>query len=160
MGKIYLYELRRLVWNRVFLGLAAVVLGYGWVTLTGEILLGVENTAPFSPVSFGAYCQRLGPVILVGELFFLSFLVRGRGCREIVAATPVDGGRLLAVRLGAAVTGTLLLWGLGAGVALGFYAAVFQWTGFGLLVVPWAMAAGGWGAAGAAIGWMLRGMVS
>ena len=55
MVKIFYYELRRLLGNRFTVGLLLVALLYGYWTMRGEILLGIANTAPFSPWSFGAY---------------------------------------------------------------------------------------------------------
>ncbi len=134
--KIFRYELRRLLWNRVFLGLLLILLAYGWLTLIGEILLGVANTAPFSPWSFGSYCGKLLPVICAGELFFLTFFTGTRECRVLADASPVDPGRYAAVRLGAVLAGTLLLSVCGAALALGFYGAVFGWMGFASLAAP------------------------
>ena len=55
MKRIYLYELKRLLWNKFFIGLLLVTLFYGGQVLQNETLLGVADTAPFSPWSFGAY---------------------------------------------------------------------------------------------------------
>ena len=78
MHKIFHYELRRLLWNKFFFGLLAVTLFYAYQVFTGEIILGVAHTAPFSPWSFGCYLSRLLPLLWVGELFFLSFFTAGR----------------------------------------------------------------------------------
>lgn len=136
MCKIFRYELGRLLWNRVFLGILAVLLAYGWQTLTGETLLGTANTAPFSPWSFGSYCAGILPVICAGELFFLTFFTSARECRALAEASPVDPGGYAAVRLGAVLAGTLLLSACGVFMALGFYGAVFGWTGFAPLLLP------------------------
>ena len=47
MNKIFRYELRRLLWNKLFFGILLVSLGYGWLTLTGSVVRGVAHTAPF-----------------------------------------------------------------------------------------------------------------
>ena len=73
MSKIIIYELRRLLWNKVFFGILVICLGFGFSLLQGEIIMGVSNTAPFSPWSFGSYLSQLIPVICLGELFFLTF---------------------------------------------------------------------------------------
>ena len=75
MHKIFHYELKRLLWNKFFFGLLVVTLFYAYQVFTGEIILGVAHTAPFSPWSFGCYLSRLLPLLWVGELFFLSFFV-------------------------------------------------------------------------------------
>ena len=65
MHKIFHYELRRLLWNKFFFGLLAVTLFYAYQVFTGEIILGVAHTAPFSPWSFGCYLSRLLPPMLL-----------------------------------------------------------------------------------------------
>ena len=47
MRKILIYELKRLLWNRFFLGILLVLLFAGWQVLSGVTLLGVAHTAPF-----------------------------------------------------------------------------------------------------------------
>lgn len=91
MHKIFHYELKRLLWNKFFFGLLVVTLFYAYQVFTGEIILGVAHTAPFSPWSFGCYLSRLLPLLWVGELFFLSFFTAGRERRVAVltGATPV-----------------------------------------------------------------------
>ena len=71
MVKIFYYELRRLLGNRFTVGLLLVALLYGYWTMRGEILLGIANTAPFSPWSFGAYLAEMMPLLLVALLLSL-----------------------------------------------------------------------------------------
>ena len=55
MRKIFLYECKRLLWNKFFAGLVLVLLFYGWQVLRRVTILGVSHTAPFSPWSFGDF---------------------------------------------------------------------------------------------------------
>ena len=91
MVKIFYYELRRLLGNRFTVGLLLVALLYGYWTMRGEILLGIANTAPFSPWSFGAYLAEMMPLLLVALLCFLSILTSDTGKRVevLIAATPL-----------------------------------------------------------------------
>lgn len=138
MGKIFRYELWRLLWNKIFLGILAVTLGWGWVLLRGEVILGVADTAPFSPWSFGYYLARLLPMLCLGELFFLGFFTSGqeRRVRVLTRAAPMDTWRYAAVRCAAVLAGTLLLCLSAAGLYAGFCAVLFGWRGFGSLLVP------------------------
>ena len=70
MRKVFVCELRRLLLNKFFFGILAAVLLYGWLLLSGEVILGVAYTAPFSPWSFGYYLARLLPLLWAGTLFF------------------------------------------------------------------------------------------
>lgn len=129
MTKIFRYELRRLLCNKFFLALTAVTLYFAWRTLTGETILGVSYTAPFSAWSFGAYLCSVLPLLLVSLLFFLTFLFSAQEARVRVLtdATPADPIRYLLTRLAALGTGVLLL-ALGV-AALG---CAFLWRLFGV----------------------------
>ena len=44
MRKIFLYECKRLLWNKFFAGLVLVLLFYGWQVLRRVTILGVSHT--------------------------------------------------------------------------------------------------------------------
>ena len=95
MIKIFRCECRRLLCNKFFIGLLAVLLFYAGQVFYAVALPGVAHTAPFSPWSFGAYLGRLLPLVWVGALFFLTFFTSARERRAAVltAATPAGLGR-------------------------------------------------------------------
>ena len=138
MGKIYRYELRRLLLNKFFIGILAVTLFYAYQVLTLETVRGVAHTAPFSAWSFGYYLARVLPLLCISELFFLTFFVSKSEKRVAVLteATPVDAQRYLLTRSLAALTGTALL--AGAVLALGvcFLYRLFGQQDYGALVLP------------------------
>ena len=78
MIKIFRCECRRLLCNKFFIGLLAVLLFYAGQVFYAVALPGVAHTAPFSPWSFGAYLGRLLPLVWVGALFFLTFFTSAR----------------------------------------------------------------------------------
>ena len=55
MRKIFLYECKRLLWNKFFAGLVLVLLFYGWQVLRRVTILGGSHTAPFSPGASGTF---------------------------------------------------------------------------------------------------------
>ena len=63
MIKIFRCECRRLLCNKFFIGLLAVLLFYAGQVFYAVALPGVAHTAPFSPWSFGAYLGRLLPLV-------------------------------------------------------------------------------------------------
>ena len=73
MRKIFLYECKRLLWNKFFFGILLILLLFGWQVLDQVTILGVAHTAPFSPWSFGDYLSRMLPLLWIGALFFLTF---------------------------------------------------------------------------------------
>ncbi|NLJ86477.1 MAG: hypothetical protein GX322_08550, partial [Firmicutes bacterium] len=48
MIKLFGYELRRLLFNKFFIGLLVITGLYSYQILSGDIIVGVANTAPFS----------------------------------------------------------------------------------------------------------------
>ena len=100
MRKIFLYECKRLLWNKFFAGLVLVLLFYGWQVLRRVTILGVSHTAPFSPWSFGDFLSRMLPLLWIGALFFLTFFTSekpdGQQCSQTrlpfcPAGTPWPG---------------------------------------------------------------------
>ena len=138
MNKIFRYELRRLLWNKLFFGILLVSLGYGWLTLTGPVIRGVAHTAPFSLWSFGYYLSQTLPLICLGELFFLAFFFskEERLLRPLTQATPVKWQRYIALRCGAVLTATAILCLCVAALAVGFFVSLFGWMIYGELILP------------------------
>ena len=138
MIKIFRCECRRLLCNKFFIGLLAVLLFYAGQVFYAVALPGVAHTAPFSPWSFGAYLGRLLPLVWVGALFFLTFFTSARERRAAVltAATPADPRRYALTRCAAALVGTALLCLAALALAAVCYARLFGWYGWGTLVLP------------------------
>lgn len=88
MIKIFRCECRRLLCNKFFIGLLAVLLFYAGQVFYAVALPGVAHTAPFSPWSFGAYLGRLLPLVWVGALFFLTFFTSARERRRRCSPPP------------------------------------------------------------------------
>ncbi len=138
MRKIFLYECKRLLWNKFFAGLLLVLLFYGWQVLRRVTILGVSHTAPFSPWSFGDFLSRMLPLLWIGALFFLTFFTSGKARRAAVLtdAAPLPPRRYALARCAAALTGTALLALACISEAACFYGIYFGWYGWSGLVFP------------------------
>lgn len=138
MLKIYGYECRRLMGNKFFVGLAAVILFYGALVLHSVTILGVSHTAPFSPWSFGDYLSRMLPLLWIGMLFFLSFFTgpKARRAAALTDAAPMLSGHYAFARCGATLTSCMLLTLLCLGEAVVFYDRMFSWYTWGNLLLP------------------------
>lgn len=55
MRKIFLYECKRLLWNKFFAGLVLVLLFYGWQVLRRVTILGCPTPPPFPPGASGTF---------------------------------------------------------------------------------------------------------
>ena len=110
MRKIFLYECKRLLWNKFFAGLVLVLLFYGWQVLRRVTILGVSHTAPFSPWSFGDFLSRMLPLLWIGALFFLTFFTSEKARRAAVLtdAAPLPPRRYALARCAAALTLSLI----------------------------------------------------
>ena len=138
MSKIVQYELKRLLWNKIFFGILVICLGFGLSLLLGEIIMGVSNTAPFSPWSFGSYLSQLIPIICLGELFFLTFFLsdKKRKVDIIIQSTPISPWRYALIRCGTVLAGTLLLAICVITLYLVSYTVLFGKFDYGALVFP------------------------
>lgn len=111
MTKIFRYELKKLLINRFFAALMIVTFCYGYMLLRGEVILGIANTAPFSPWSFGFYLSSLLPMLSAILLFFIAHLSsrQEKMTQPLTSATPVPPGCYRFVRCGAIFTGVFLM---------------------------------------------------
>lgn len=138
MNKIFLYECRRLLWNKFFFGILLILLLFGWQVLDQVTILGVAHTAPFSPWSFGDYLSRMLPLLWIGALFFLTFFTSEKAQRVTVLtdAAPVPPRSFAMIRGAAALAGTGLLALACLAEAAVFYAWYFDWYAWGELLLP------------------------
>lgn len=136
MIKIFLYECKRLVFNKFFFGILFVVLFYGWQVLDNTTIFGVSYTAPFSAWSFGDYLSRMLPLLWIGALFFLTFFTGPKAQRvaALTHATQMSPRRYAMARCSAAFLGTGLLALACLVEAAVFYASYFGWYGWGNLL--------------------------
>lgn len=138
MIKLFGYELRRLLFNKFFMGLLVITGLYSYQVLSGDIIVGVANTAPFSRWSYGAFLSAVLPLLLITLLFFTTFLYskKEKQVGAITFATPIDPLHYGFLRCLAMVTGFVVISGIAIGLSLIFYARVFHFTAFGDFLVP------------------------
>ena len=138
MTKIFSCECRRLLCNKFFIGLLAVLLFYAGQVFYLTVLPGVSHTAPFSPWSFGDYLSRMMPLLWIGMLFFLTFYTSPQARRTAILtdAAPMPPKQYVLVRCAAALTGGVLLSLLCMAEAAVFYGRMFRWYSWGSLLLP------------------------
>jgi len=136
--KIFKYELKRLIINKFFLILLAVTLIYSFMTLRGNIILGVAYTAPFSSWSYGAYLAGVLPLLLTAMLFFMTFLYSAseKPVKPLTFATPTDPGKYTLVKCAAMAAGYVIISLSVIALSLVFYGTVFRFYGFGAFLIP------------------------
>ncbi len=111
MFKIFYYEFKRFVINKLFLGLSIIQLIYAAILMNGEIIYGVANTAPFSPWSFGTYMGKLSPILLLSLLYLISslFSKKEQSVLHITNITVIDKGKYYLVRIIAIMISYIIL---------------------------------------------------
>ncbi len=138
MIKIFIYELKRLLLNKFFMGLLAITGVYSYQMLSGNIVRGIAYTAPFSAWSYGYYLAVVSPLLSIALLFFMTFLYSAKEKRVsvITQATPVNPRAYAAVRYAAMLVGFLVLVLMVVLISFYFYATVFRYTAFGAFLQP------------------------
>lgn len=128
MSKLLKYELRRMIGNQFFYCMAAVLLGYGWLLLSKDVIRGISNTAPFSEWSMGYYISHLAPIICLGELVMLLFYVSKQECMVQTIAFPTSFKKttFLVMRSCVILLAILILSIVVIGLGLGFCGIVFS----------------------------------
>lgn len=138
MSKILRYELRRLIWNKVFWGLLIINGIYAWYVLTTDIIAGVSYTAPFSQWSYGAYWASVMPISILTILFLLSvyFSKREKQVEILTSATPVNPIHYALVRCSAAVICFLVICTVIFSISIFFYGSIFEYNNFVPFLLP------------------------
>jgi len=98
--KLFLYEFRRIVLHKFYLGTFLVCAFFNWQILRTETILGISHTAPFSGWSFGVYLGHSVPLLLFIVFFFLYQLYYGneRHVRMLISATAISPQYYLLIR--------------------------------------------------------------
>lgn len=132
------YEIRRLLFNKLFLGLLLITAIYAYLILRGDIIQGVANTAPFSAWSYGGFLSSILPMLLLSLLFFISSIYsKSEKCiAPIKMATPVDLFRYGLIRSIAIVIVCLVACLTVVVISMIFYATVFHFYSFGNFLLP------------------------
>lgn len=145
MNKIFGYELRRLFWNKFFIGLLIINCIYAWYILTTETIAGIAYTAPFSLWSFGAYLASCAPISAVTVLFLLSiyYSKKEKQVEILTTATPVNKIHYILVRSAAVTICYLVIYSAIFALGIYFYITVFEYRDiiplllpFGLIMLP------------------------
>ncbi len=129
MNKIFRYELRRLIWNKFFIGLLVINGIFAWFVLTTDTIAGAAYTAPFSRWSFGAYLASILPLTILTVLFLLSvyYSKNEKQVEILTSVTPVNKVRYALVRSAAITICFLTICAVIFVLGIYFYITVFDY---------------------------------
>ena len=136
--KIFSYELKRLIFNRLFLALLIITGLYSYMSLSREIILGIAFTAPFSPWSFGAYLSNVMPLLMITLLFFITFMYSNheKQVRQLTFAAPVVPFKFCLVKCASIIAGFFLVSLFVIILGMAFFAILFRFYSFGDFILP------------------------
>ena len=138
MIKIFIYELKRLVFNKFFFALLAITVLYSYQILSRDIIIGIAYTAPFSSWSYGMYLANIMPLLLITLLFFITFMYSNQEKRvkQLTFATPVDPFKYGVIKCSAMAVGYLVISLFVIVLSFIFYGVIFKFYGFADFIVP------------------------
>ncbi len=118
MTRLFYYEGKRLLRNKIFLALLFLTAVFCWLTMGSEMVLGIGGAAPFSGWSTGACFSKILPLLLMMEAFFISqwFGVKEQQIAQLRQAAPYSALGYGLLRCGVVIFAVcltaLLVWGL------------------------------------------------
>ena len=138
MSKIFLYELKRLIFNKMFLALLIITCFYCYMILSRDIILGIAFTAPFSPWSFASYLANILPLLMITQLFFFTFMYSNheKQVRQLTFASPVDPLKFCLVKCASITAGFLFMALFVIILGMAFLAILFRFFAFSDFILP------------------------
>lgn len=138
MKKIFYYELRRMLLNKLFFGMLLINGLFAWFTLSFDIIMGTAFTAPFSVWSYCVYLGRTLPLAMITVLLLLAnhYSWKQRQVEVLTAVTPISSFCQSMIRTLAAGVCFLLIYLVAIALALLFYIRFFQFHDFAAFVLP------------------------
>lgn len=138
MNKIFYYELKRMIFNRLFLGMFVVNGVFAWYVLTTDIIAGIAYTAPFSSWSYGTYLGKVMPISILTILLLLSGY-HGKKQKQVeilTMTTPVSPAKQMLIQTAVLTVCFAVLCILITGISTIFYIRFFQLSEFADFILP------------------------
>lgn len=135
-GKVFKYELKRLLFSKEYLLLLAATLVFSASLIRGVVLFGVNFTAPFSQLTFSTYCSSLAPFYfaLLLVLCAKQNKVSERGAEAIISTTSMPFHVFRLIRYSAIMCAFLATVTLPFVACFMFYRLTFSFTDIGGLL--------------------------
>lgn len=138
MIKIFYYELKRMLRNKLFFGMLVVNGLFAWFTLSFDIIMGTACTAPFSVWSYCVYLGRTLPLVMITVLLLLAnyYSRKQKQVEVLTSATPISSFCQIMIRTLAAGICSLLIALVVIVLALLFYVSFFRFHDFAAYILP------------------------
>lgn len=138
LKKIFLYELRRLLQNKIYIELLLANGLFAWFVLSYDIIRGVAYTAPFSTWSYCAYLGKTLPLAMAAVMLLLAnyYSRKQKQVEILISATPVTPFCQIAIRTLAAAICFVFICIVDISLALFFYIRFFRFHAFASFILP------------------------
>lgn len=138
MKKVFYYELKRMLRNKLFFGMLVVNSLFAWFTLSFDIIMGTACTAPFSVWSYCVYLGRTLPLVMITVLLLLAnyYSRKQKQVEVLTSATPISSFCQIMIRTLAAGICFLLIGLVVIMLALLFYVSFFRFHDFAAFILP------------------------
>ncbi len=138
MSKLFLYELRRTLCNRMFLGVFFINIFFAWYILTTEILIGIGYTAPFSLWSYSTYLAKVMPMGIMAVLLLLAnyYGKKQKSVEVLTMAVPITISQQMFIRMLAVGICFIIICFTDIGLAFFFYFHYFHFRDFFFFFFP------------------------
>lgn len=136
--KILKYELKRIIFSRIFVITFIIALFFSVIDLCTEIIQGVSGTAPFSKWSYCKFLCDINTIMLL--ILMLSctglFSKNEQRVREITSCTSLPQKKYLATKSFAMFISYLIITVCCILISLAFYKTTFNFTDFQNFLLP------------------------
>lgn len=134
---IYKYEVKKLIKNKFYLLFLVVMVIYSHMIMTDKIVLGIQNTAPYSVLSFRSYILNVSLFVITALLcLILKYSSENEKKTSIIIdSTPFSRVKLKIIRYMAVFTSISILILFSLLYSFVFYYKCFDYTDFGILIM-------------------------
>lgn len=138
MSKVFLYELKRMLFGRVFIGMFIVNCLFSWFVLSTDIIMGIAYTAPFSVYSFCTYLGRILPISIITVLLLLAgyFSKKQKMVDALTHMAPVTASGQMLIRTAVVGVCFTLICIINVVISMLFYVKFFGFHDFDAFIPP------------------------
>lgn len=136
--KIMRYEMKRLLFSKVYLVLLLITGWFSYNVLKTKTIYGLNDTAPFSEWSYSSFLLDVNPFLLVIVLMFCTYIFskKEEAVKTITMTTKIKPTTYFCLKSITIAVAYLLTVTVVIAISFIFYNRVFQFNNFAQFVQP------------------------
>ncbi|MCC0707135.1 hypothetical protein [Clostridioides sp. ES-S-0190-01] len=136
--KIIKYEMKRLLFSKVYLVLILITGWFSYNVLKTKTIYGLNDTAPFSEWSYSGFLLDVNPFLLVIVLVFCTYIFskREEAVRTITMTTKIKPTTYFCLKSVTIAVAYLLTVAVVIAISFIFYNRLFQFNDFSQFIKP------------------------